>query len=387
MKNFVMELPTKIIFGRGTEMKIGAEASVYSKKALLHFGSSSAEKSGLLERVRTSLREAGVSWVELGGVKPNPVLSLVRRGIELCRNENVGIVIAVGGGSVIDSAKAIAMGVPYAGDVWDFYTWSAEPRCALPVCSILTIAAAGSEASPGSVITNEEGALKRACNADCIYPKFSILNPELAFTLPKNQVANGIADIMAHLMERYFTNVDHVDYTDSLIEATLRTVRIQGPKVLADPRDYDAWAELMFAGCMAHNNLLDRGRIGDWASHMIEHELSGLYDIPHGAGLSIVFPAWMKYTLAHDKARFERFAREVWEVREADQHACALEGIARLEAFWKGLGLPVRLSDLGIGLERISEMAAKATGGDAFTQGQFVKLKSTDIESIFRIAQ
>ena len=390
MDNFVFQLPTKILFGRGMENGVGAEVAAYSKKALLHFGGSSAEKSGLLGRVRASLKAAGVEWVELGGVKPNPVVSLVRKGIALCRAEKVGFVLAVGGGSVIDSAKAIAAGFHYSGDVWDFYTGAAPtPEKALPVGTVLTIPAAGSESSCGSVITNEEGAFKRALNADSIVPRFSVLNPELAFTLPPNQIANGVADIMAHLMERYFTNVTHVEFSDRLIEATLRTVVAAAPRLLVDHTDYDAWAEVMWAGSIAHNNLLDRGRVGDWASHDIEHELSGIYDIAHGAGLAVVFPAWMKYNLSHDVARFAQFAVRVWGVEPDyfDTEAVAREGIACLEAFWKGLGLAVRLGGLGIGLERAAEMAGKCTDGDRHTTGQFVKLASADIEKIYCLAE
>lgn len=390
MDNFVFQLPTKIFFGRGMESEVGAEAALYSRKALLHYGGASAEKSGLLGRVRASLKKAGVEWVELGGVKPNPVVSLVRKGVALCRAENVGIILAVGGGSVIDSAKAIAIGFHYQGDVWDFYTGAApNPEKALPVATVLTIPAAGSESSTGSVITNEEGALKRAVNADCIVPRFSVLNPELAFTLPPSQIAHGVTDIMAHLMERYFTNVTHVEFSDRLIEATLRTVIAAAPRVMADRTDYDAWAEVMWAGSIAHNNLLDRGRMGDWASHDIEHELSGIYDIAHGAGLAVIFPAWMKYNLSHDTARFAQFAVRVWGVEPdyLDEEAVAREGIARLEAFWKGIGQAVRLSGLGIAVDRAAEMAKKCTNGDRHTTGQFVKLTSVDIEKIYRIAE
>ncbi|MCX7028339.1 MAG: iron-containing alcohol dehydrogenase [Spirochaetes bacterium] len=390
MNNFVFNLPTRIFFGRGMENQVGVETARYSKKILLHFGGSSASKSGLLGRVRASLAAAGVEWVELGGVKPNPALSLVYKGIELCRKERIGLVLAVGGGSVIDSSKAIAAGTLYSGDVWDFYTGKAEPpKTALPVATILTIPAAGSESSCGSVITKEEGALKRPLNADCIYPRFSILDPELAFTLPENQIANGAADIMAHLMERYFTNVDHVEFSDRLIEATLRTVVAVAPRVLADKTGYDAWAELMWAGAIAHNNLLDRGRVGDWASHDIEHELSGIYDIAHGAGLAVVFPAWMKYNLRHDIPRFAQFAFRVWGVEPDgfEPERAAREGIARLEAFWKSLGLSVRLSGLGIGLDRAAEMARKCTDADSHSVGQFVHLTSADIEKIYRLAE
>jgi len=390
MNNFVFQLPTKILFGRGTENDVGAEVALYSKKILLHFGGSSAEKSGLLGRVRASLKTAGVEWVELGGVKANPVLSMVRKGIDLCRKEKLGFVLAVGGGSVIDSAKGIAAGFFYKGDVWDFYTGAAPaPEKALPVGTVLTIPAAGSESSCGSVVTNEDGALKRAINADCLYPRVSVLNPELAFTLPANQVANGVADIMAHLMERYFTNVENVEFSDRLIEATLKTVIAAAPRLFAGRNDYDAWAEVMWAGSIAHNNLLDRGRIGDWASHDIEHELSGIYDIAHGAGLAIIFPAWMKFNRGHDMARFAQFAVRVWGVEPDffNVERVAAEGIERLEKFWKGLGLPIRLADLGLGLDRAVEMADKCTGGDTHRVGQFVKLAKADIEEIYRLAK
>lgn len=388
MDNFVFCNPTKIIFGRGMENTVGQEAAAYGKKVLLHFGGASAEKSGLLGRVRASLKSAGVEWVELGGVKANPSVSLVRKGVELCRKEKVDLILAVGGGSVIDSAKAIGIGVPYSGDVWDFYARKAQPKTTLPVGTILTIPAAGSESSNGSVITNEELKLKRSCDTDVIYPRFSILNPELAFTLPDNQVVNGIADIMAHLMERYFTNVRHVEVTDRLIEGDLRTVIETAPKLKANQQDYDAWSQLMWAGTIAHNNLLNTGRVGDWASHDIEHELSGMYDIAHGAGLSIVFPAWMKYVYKHDVARFCQFATRVWgiEANFFNPEETALAGIAALEKFWKGLGLPVRLSDIGIGDEKLDEMAKKCTDNDSHTTGHFIELKSADIAKIYRLA-
>jgi len=296
MDNFVFHNPTKIIFGRGTEAKVGAEAAAISKKVLLHYGSGSIKKSGLFDRVMASLKAAGVTVVELGGVAPNPRLSLVREGIKICREQKIGLILAVGGGSAIDSAKGIAVGAPYQGDVWDFYTGVAEPKEALPVATVLTIPAAGSEASNGSVVTKEEGQFKRPCNSALTYPRFSILNPELAFTLPKNQVANGIADIMAHLLERYFVNAKPVELTDRLIEATLRTVIDVAHRVLLKHDDYDAWAELMWSGTVAHNNILNTGRDGDWASHDIEHELSGIYDVAHGAGLASSVGARRKQT-------------------------------------------------------------------------------------------
>ncbi len=388
MDDFVFRNPTKIIFGRGAEAQVGAEAKAFASKVLIHYGGGSVKKSGLFDRVVASLKSAGVACVELGGVAPNPRLALVHEGIALCRKEKVGLVLALGGGSAIDSSKAIAMGVPYAGEVWDFFAGKAELKEALPVATILTIPAAGSEASTASVITNEEGMLKRGFNSELIYPRFSILNPELAFTLPKEQAANGVADIMSHLMERYFTNSRPVELTDRLIEATLRTVIDCAPRVLAKSDDYDAWAELMWSGTIAHNNLLNAGRVGDWGSHDLEHELSAAYDIAHGAGLAVVFPAWMKFAYKHDLARFAQIASRVWGVDNAfmDLERAALTGIERLEGFWQYLGLKVRLSGLGIGAERFGEMADKLSSGGTRQVGNFVKVGKAEALAIYALA-
>jgi alcohol dehydrogenase YqhD (iron-dependent ADH family) len=388
MENFDFRNPTKIIFGRGTENRVGTETAVYAKKVLLHFGGKSIKASGLYDRVTASLKAAGVQWIELGGVVPNPRLSLVRQGIKLCKENKLELILAVGGGSVIDSAKAIAMGSVIDGDVWDFYLGKGEPKAALPVATVLTISAAGSESSTGSVITNDEGLLKRAVNSELIYPRFSILNPELAFTLPSFQVACGASDIMAHLMERYFTNVDHVEFTDRLLEATMKTIARMAPRVLENPRDYDSWSEFMWAGTIAHNNLLNTGRIGDWASHDSEHEISGIYDVAHGAGLAVVFPAWMKYTLHHDVNRFAQWAARVWNVDTDywNAEATAREGIRRLEAFYHSLGLGTKLSDLGVGTDRLDEMADKGTNGNTRTLGNFVKLDRTAVRKILDLA-
>ncbi len=389
MENFEFCNPTKIIFGRGTEEKVGAEVAAYSRKILLHFGGGSIKASGLYDRVTASLKQAGVEWVELGGVKPNPRLSLVHEGVKLSKEHQLGFILAVGGGSVIDSAKAIAMGAVIDGDVWDFYLGQGAPVAALPIGTVLTIPAAGSEASTGTVITNETGWLKRAVNSDLIYPRFSILNPELAFSLPKFQVACGVADIMAHLMERYFTNVSHVAFTDRLLEATMKTLIDQAPLVLRNPQDYEAWSELMWAGTIAHNNLLNTGRIGDWASHDIEHEISGIYDVAHGAGLAVVFPAWMKYVLQHDLDRFVQWSVRVWNV-EMDvfnPEATARAGIEKMEAFFHSIGLGTKLADLGIKDNRIVEMAEKCTGGDTRTVGNFVKLDREAVGKILQLTQ
>lgn len=388
MDNFEFCNPTKIVFGKGTEAQVGKEAAAYSKKILLHFGGGSIKSSGLYDRVTASLKAAGVEWVELGGVKPNPRLSLVHEGVKLCKEHQLGLILAVGGGSVIDSAKAIAMGAVIDHDVWDFYMGKGAPVAALPVGTVLTLPAAGSEASTGTVITKEEGWLKRAVNSELIYPRFSILNPELAMTLPRFQVACGAMDISAHLMERYFTNVQNVAFTDRLIEATLKTIIRQAPLILKNPKDYDAWSEFMWAGTIAHNNLLNTGRVGDWASHDIEHEISGIYDVAHGAGLAVVFPAWMKHVLHHDLNRFVQWAVRVWNV-EMDvfnPEAVALEGIARMEVFFTSLGVGTRMKDLGITDDRIDEMANKCTDGDTRTVGNFVKLDRAAVAKILRLA-
>jgi len=389
MDDFIFHNTTKILFGRGTESRVGEELKPFATLALLVYGGGSIKRSGLYDRIASSLRASGISFLELGGVSPNPRLSLVREGIGLCRREGVGALLAVGGGSAIDTAKAIALGVPYGGDVWDFFAGKAEPESALPVGTVLTIPAAGSEASTASVITDEATMLKRGFNHELLYPKFSILDPELAFTLPKDQAANGIADIMSHLMERYFTNSRPVELTDRLIEAALRTVIDVAPRVLLKGDDYDAWAELMWSGTVAHNNLLNTGRVGDWGSHDLEHELSSQYGIAHGAGLAIVFPAWMKFVYKHDLPRFVQFATRVWGVDQDffDPERTALEGIARLESFWSSLGLAVRLSGLGLGTDHVSEMANRCSAGGGRTVGKFVPIGKAEAEAIYRLAE
>jgi alcohol dehydrogenase YqhD (iron-dependent ADH family) len=387
MENFIFQNPTRIVFGKGTEAETGRETAKYAKKVLLHFGGGSVVKSGLLERVCRSLKEAGVEYVELGGVKPNPRLSLVREGIRLCREKKLGMVLAVGGGSVIDSAKAIAIGVPHSGDVWDFYLKKLPVKESLPVGVVLTIPAAGSESSNGSVITNEDGLYKKDAGGECMRPKFAIMNPELTFTLPPYQTACGAADIMAHVMERYFTRVSGVDFTDRLCEATLRAIIDNVPVALAQPDDYAARAQIMWASTIAHNDLLGTGRIGDWASHMIEHELSGIYDVAHGAGLAVTFPAWMKHVYKNDVARFARFAVNVWGVEPRFEwpERTALEGIGRTKNFFRDIGLPTSLPELGIKDDRLEEMAKKATAAGPL--GNFVKLGKDDVVSIYRLAQ
>ncbi|MFP4164903.1 MAG: iron-containing alcohol dehydrogenase, partial [Chitinispirillaceae bacterium] len=346
-------------------------------------------KFGLYDRITKSLKDAGVEFEELGGVKPNPRLDLVEEGIKICRDNDIKFILAVGGGSVIDSAKAIAVGVPYKGDVWDFWSGKAEPEKMLDVGTVLTIPAAGSEASPSSVITNTDGDLKRGLTHEIMRPVFSILNPELTFTLPPFQTACGAADIMAHIMERYFTTTEHVDLTDRLCEATMKTLIENVPLCLEDPADYNARAEVMWAGTIAHNDILSTGRGGDWASHQIEHEISAIYDVAHGAGLAAVFPAWMEYVYKNNVARFVQFASRVWneEIDFLHQEKTALKGIWRLKEFFSSIGLPVSLGEMNISGDRLEEMADKCTDSGKGTAGGFVTLDRNDVLEILKLAK
>lgn len=387
MINFSYDNATKIIFGKDTENEVGNEAKKYGKKVLLHYGGGSIKESGLYDRVINSLKDAGIEIFELGGVKPNPRLSLVYEGIDICRKNNIDFILAVGGGSVIDSAKAIGIGVTYNGDVWDFYTGKASVNATIPVGVILTIPAAGSESSTGSVITNEDGWYKRAVGSDLMRPVFAILNPELTYTLPPYQTAAGAADMMAHIFERYFTNEPNVDLTDRLSEATLRTIIKNVPIVLQEPENYEARAEIMWAGTIAHNGILGTGRTEDWGTHDMEHEISGIYDITHGAGLAILFPAWMKYVYKQDVNRFVQFASRVWDV-EIDMNnleRTALEGIERTKNFFKKMGMPVSLTEANVPSDRFEEMASKGTENGPL--GNFVKLHKEDIVNIFNLAK
>jgi len=387
MENFTFRNATKIIFGKDAENYIGTETARYGSKVLLHYGEGSIKKYGLYDRVLKSLKDANLEIIELGGVHPNPRLGLVKRGIDICRKDKVDFILAVGGGSAIDSAKAIAAGVTYPGDVWDFYTGKAVVDKIIPVGVVLTIPASGSESSGNSVITNEEGLYKRVFGSDMLRPLFAILNPEITYTLSPYQTTCGVSDIMAHIMERYFTTVKNVDLTDRLCEAALKTVINNIPIVLKEPGNYEARAEIMWAGTIAHNDLLGTGRIGDWASHGIEHELSGIYDIAHGAGLSIIFPAWMKYVYKQDVERFAQFAVRVWneEPDFNDIEKVALAGIKRLEEFYKKIGLPITLKEANIPYDRLEEMAEKCTEGGP--RGNFVKLNKDDVLEILKLAR
>ncbi len=389
MLNFTFSNTTKIVFGRGVEEKVGKEAAAWGKKVLLHYGGGHIVRSGLKDRVVASLKEAGLTVVELGGAQPNPRLGLVREGIELARKEEVDLILAVGGGSSIDSAKAIAIGVPYEGDVWDFYAGAAKAEESLPLGVILTIPAAGSESSSSSVITNEDGLLKVGYGAMVMRPKFALMNPELTYSLPAYQTACGVADMFAHILERYFTNERDVGFGDHLCEGAMRSIIQEAPKAIAEPENYGARANIMWAGTIAHNDLLGMGRSEDWASHNIEHELSALYDIAHGAGLAIVFPAWMKYVYKQDMDRFVQFAVRVFDV-EQDFHnpeRTILEGIRRLEDFFNRIGLPTTLEQANIPSDRFEEMAKKATAGDTRTLGNFVELGQKDVLAIYELCK
>ena len=389
MENFTFYSPTFFAFGKDTENDAGKYVKRFGgHKVLVHFGGGSVVRSGLLDRVKKSLEAEGLKYVELGGVQPNPRSGLVYEGIELCRRENVDFILAVGGGSTIDSSKAIAAGVVYDGDFWDFYSGKYIEK-ALPVGTILTIAAAGSEGSPDSVITKEEGMLKRGASGDAIRPKFSILNPALTETLPPYQSAAGITDIMAHLHERYLTNTKDVEVTDRLIEGLLLTMINEAPKVIADPHNYQARANIMWAGMMAHNNSVGVGRSQDWNSHNIEHELSAVYDCTHGAGLAVVMPAVFTYVMNHNINRFAQLAVRVWGCQMDFDHPerTALKGIECLRTFLRSIGMPCNFEELGAKAEDIPRMVKTLCHG-AGRSGSiygFVTLNEDDCTRIYEM--
>lgn len=386
MIDFTFHTPTECVFGVDTEKQTGALLKKHgATKVMIQIGGGSVKRSGLLDRVCASLKENDIPYVLVEGVQPNPRLSLVRKAIELCRTEKVDFLLAVGGGSTIDSSKATALGVCYDGDVWDFYAGRATPTACLPIGVVLTIPAAGSEGSNSSVITNEDGWIKRGLGCQLTRPTFAVYNPTLTYTLPAYQTAAGAVDIMAHIMERYFTNVKDVTLTDTLCEAVLKTMIRQTPVAIREPDNYTARAEMMWASTIAHNDFLGNGRIGDWATHNIEHELSAIYDVAHGAGLAVCFPAWMKYNYKHDIPRFVRFATEVMGVENNyfDPEDTIMRGIKALENFYTSIGMPINLEQLGVTDDRFREMAKKAKKGPDGTLGQFVKLTEDDIYNIY----
>ena len=388
MENFSFYAPTYFQFGKDSEKEVGNLVKRFGgHKVLLHYGGGSIKKSGLYDTVITCLKDSGIPFVELGGVKPNPRSGLVYEGIDLCRKEGIDFVLAVGGGSVIDSAKAIAAGTVDDGDFWDFYMHKREITSALPVGTILTIAAAGSEGSPNSVITNEENQYKRGAGAECLRPCFSILNPQFTCTLPPYQTASGITDIMVHVCERYFSPTKDVEITDRLCEGVLKTLIHEAPIVMENPMDYQARANIMWAGMVAHNNICGVGRVQDWASHALEHEVSGLYDVTHGAGLAVIMPAWMKYVSSKSPDKFVTFATRVFDVDAQNKSKAdiVLEGINRFRSFLSSIGMPESLKEFGVSegdLEKMAHCILSTTG----EIGGYMKLTVEDMINIYQLA-
>ena len=389
MNNFTFYAPTQFVFGKDTETQAGSLVKRFGgARVLIHYGGGSAVRSGLMDRVKASLEGEGIPYTELGGVQPNPRSGLVYKGIELCRREGVDFILAVGGGSVIDSSKAIAAGALYGGDFWDYYMGKRVEE-ALPIGTVLTIAAAGSEGSPDSVITKEEGMFKRGAHGDILRPRFSIMNPALTQTLPPYQTASGITDIMAHLYERYLTNTPEVEVTDRLIEALLLTMVHEGPRVIEDPNNYEARAKIMWAGMMAHSNICGVGRSQDWNSHNLEHELSALYDCAHGAGLAVTMPAVFAYTMRHNVMRFAQAAVRVWgcSMDFAHPENTAKAGIEAMRNFFISLGMPKNFAELGAKEEDIPALVHSLCWGDG-RQGSisgFVTLNEEDCANIYRM--
>ncbi len=393
MKDFNYYAPTEVVFGENSEEQVAELTSRYGgSKVLVHYGGQSALRSGLLDKVCGLYEQAGIPFVKLGGVVPNPRLSKVREGIELCKKEGVDFILAVGGGSVIDSAKAIAYGVCYDGDVWDFYLGRDKAQKMLPVACVLTIPAAGSEMSEASVITNEDGDVKLGYSNNLARPKFAIMNPRRTFTLPPYQTAAGVTDMMMHTMERYFTHDDDMDLTTDLAEAVLRRMKSAVFEVLKNPEDYRHRAQIMWGGSVAHNGLTGCGVADDWATHQLEHELSGMFDVTHGAGLAAIWPSWARYVMHENLSRFVRFAVNVMDVPNdfSDPEGTAMRGIEAMERFYHSIGMPVNIHELigrDITDEEIQEMVRKCSRDYKATCGQFRVLASDDMEAIYKMAR
>lgn len=393
MKDFNFYAPTRVVFGRNAEKQIGQLVKANGgHKVLIHYGGGSAERSGLLGVVRQQLQDAGINFVELGGVVPNPLLSLVYQGIELCRREQVDFLLAVGGGSVIDSAKAIGYGVPYDGDVWDFWAGKAVPAQCLPIGTVLTIPAAGSEMSSSCVITKDDGLIKRGINSDLCRCRFAVMNPERTYTLPPYQTAAGATDIMMHTMERYFTTVDDMTLTDAISEALLRTVKDAALVVMEHPEDYRHRAQIMWAGSLAHNDLTECGTEKDFATHRLEHELSALFGVTHGAGLAALWPSWARYVMKKHVSRFVQFAVNVMGVENDFSHPeeTAEKGIRAMEDWYRKIGMPTSIREL-IGREvtdeEISVMVDKCSRGGTITLGAIEVLDSAAMRRIYEMAR
>ncbi len=391
MFDFTYYAPTKVAFGKGSVERLGELVREQGcRKVLIHYGGGSAERSGLLGRVRAALRAEGIEYVELGGVVPNPRLSLVYKGIELCRKEGVDLILAVGGGSVIDSSKAIGYGVVYDGDVWDIFDFKAKPVACVPVGAIVTIAAAGSEMSNSAVITKDEGGIKRGSNFDICRPRFAIMDPELTMTLPAYQTACGCADILMHTMERYLNQGESMELTDALAEGLMRTVIRNSYILMEKPDDYNARAEIMWASSLSHNGLTGCGTDGgDWACHRLEHELGGMFDVAHGAGLTAIWGSWARYVYRYSPVRFEQFVTRVLGVAPQGSREATIEkGIEAMEDFYRAIGMPTSIRELGIDPtpEQIEEMAVKCSIATHDDLGSVKKLKKADMAAIYRIA-
>ncbi|PAB60183.1 iron-containing alcohol dehydrogenase [Anaeromicrobium sediminis] len=387
MNSFYYYNPTKLVFGKDSVSKMGNYIPKDVKKILLHYGKDSIKRSGLYDEVIEILKNNKIEVIELSGVEPNPKVSLVREGVKICKDNNIDFILAVGGGSVIDSAKAISAGVYYEKDVWELFTEGIELKRALPLGVILTLPATGSESSSATIVTNEETLQKLGLESDLLRPKFALLNPELTLTLPNKQTFAGIVDILSHVMERYFTNTTDVELTDNLCEGTMRAVISNAYKLLDNPNDYGARAEIMLSGTIAHSGILGLGREEDWASHRIGHEITALYGTTHGVTLSIVLPAWMKYVYKENIDRFVRFAKFVFHVDSNDKtnEEIALLGIEKFEGFLKDIKIPIRLKEEGIPYDDFNTMAEKCTGSGSI--GRFVKLSKEDVVKILEMAK
>lgn len=388
MNNFKYYTPTRYIFGKDAQKNAGQmTAELLGNKVLLVFGQGSAKKTGLLDEVEKSLKEHRVEFLEFGGIKPNPTDGPVRTGIELCKQEGVTGILAIGGGSVIDTAKAIAAGVTYEGDFWDFFCGKAVPDKALPIGVVLTIPAAGSEGSGNSVITKEEGLIKVSIRTDHVLrPLFALMNPELTYTLPPYQTACGIVDMMAHILERYFTPTQGVEVSDGISEGLLRAIIKVAPTVMHHPQDYDARANIMWAGTLAHNGICGCGKLEDWASHGMEHELSALYGVAHGAGLSVILLAYMKFMLQHKPERVAMLARNVLDVNLKNDQDTAEKGIEKLESFFKSLHMPVTLSELGVENPDIPLLVKKVHQNKGKTFGAYYPITEKESTAIYTLA-
>lgn len=388
MNNFTFYNPTKINFGRGVESSVGEEIkSLGASKVLFHYGGGSIRKNGLYDRILDSLNKAGLHVIELGGVKPNPRLSLVKKGIELCKNSKVDFILAVGGGSVIDSAKAIALGVPYDGDVWDFFEGKSDIKEALPIGVITTLPSSGSETSNCSIISN--GILKVGVESDLIIPKFAVMNPRFTMGLPPYQTSCGLADILSHLLERYFTDVENVDTTDYLIEGAVKALMLNAERLMMNPKDYNARAEVQWLASIAHNNLLDTGRISDWGSHRIEHELSAQYGITHGEGMSVVLVAWTHYMALNKPKKLAQLANRLYGIdyHNYTEKEMALILSKKLKEFFSSLNLKTTLSELNIGDKHFEEMALRATNNNTSTVGHYIPLDKNKFIDILHLAK